>query len=149
MNEESKREIYSFHSYLIAQTANEKAGKHSGCMMWPGSNFAYDGTACTFTKDFDMKVPWNERVDTVMTWFTHEKTPTNLVMLYIEEPDLDGHVYSPDSNVVSSCHDKNYFPLTCRPWQLILNVNGARNIQLLRLDISCQVHRRMELQLNT
>lgn len=52
-----------------------------------------------------MKMAWNERVDTVMTWFTHGKTPANLVMLYIEEPDVSGHVYSPDSDVVRARQD--------------------------------------------
>lgn len=85
----------------MPQTANEKAGKNSGCMMWPGSNFKYDDTACTFSQNFNETMSWNERVDIVMTWFTNEKTPANLVMMYIEEPDVHAHIYSPDSNVVS------------------------------------------------
>lgn len=85
------------------QTANEKAGKHSGCMMWPGSDFKYDGTACTFNWKFDPSKEWKDRVDEVMRWFTHEKTPANLVMLYIEQPDALAHVYGPDSEKVT-CH---------------------------------------------
>lgn len=82
------------------QTANEKAGKHSGCMMWPGSGFAYENTSCTFTHAFDMNVTMTERVDIAIDWFKHEQTPANLVMLYIEQPDFLGHVYSPDSTQV-------------------------------------------------
>lgn len=92
--------LFAFNVF-IAQTANEKAGKHSGCMMWPGSNFKYDDTACTFSQSFNQTMSWNERVDIVMTWFTNGKTPANLVMMYIEEPDVHAHIYSPDSNVVS------------------------------------------------
>lgn len=44
---------------------------------------------------------WNDRVDTALSWFVHPKTPTNLVMLYIEEPDTMGHMYGPESDVVS------------------------------------------------
>lgn len=42
-----------------------------------------------------------------MSWFTDKKTPANLVMLYIEEPDSHGHVYGPDSPVARTlyfCH---------------------------------------------
>lgn len=70
-------------------------------MMWPGSDFKYDDISCTFTTKFNTAEPWENRVDTVMSWFTNKKTPANLVMLYIEEPDAHGHIYSPDSNVVS------------------------------------------------
>ena len=69
-------------------------------MMWPGSDFEYDGLNCTFTGIFNEKVEWEERVDTALSWFTDEKTPANLVMLYIEEPDSHGHIYGPDSPVV-------------------------------------------------
>lgn len=70
-------------------------------MMWPGSNFQYDGVNCTFTGKFDPKAKWEHRVDQVLSWFTDSKTPANLVMLYIEEPDSHGHVYGPQSPVVS------------------------------------------------
>lgn len=69
-------------------------------MMWPGSDFEYEHTSCTFTTKFNTSIPWTKRVDTVMEWFTDKKTPANLVMLYIEEPDADGHIYGPDSDVV-------------------------------------------------
>lgn len=68
--------------------------------MWPGSDFKYDGISCTFTGKFDEKMKWEERVDTALSWFTDEKTPANLVMLYIEEPDSHGHIYGPESTVV-------------------------------------------------
>lgn len=70
--------------------------------MWPGSTFEYDGTTCTFSQIYNGTIPWNDRVDTVMTWFKHKKTPINLAMMYIEDPDTHAHTYSPDSNVVSS-----------------------------------------------
>lgn len=36
-----------------------------------------------------------------MNWFTDEKTPINLAMLYVEEPDGQSHMYGPDSINVS------------------------------------------------
>lgn len=81
--------------------ANQLAGKHSGCMMWPGHDFEYAGVNCTFSQSFNTKEPWINRVDTALSWLSDPKTPANLVMLYIEEPDTVGHVYGPESDVVS------------------------------------------------
>jgi ectonucleotide pyrophosphatase/phosphodiesterase family protein 5 len=36
-------------------------------------------------------VSWKERIDILISWFNHPKTPINLGMLYIEEPDFHGH----------------------------------------------------------
>lgn len=84
----------------MLQIANEKAGKHSGCMMWPGSNYPYQNTTCTFNTQFNESMSWIERVDTAISWLTHKKTPANLVMFYIEEPDTQAHMYGPDSEKV-------------------------------------------------
>ncbi|XP_001602371.1 bis(5'-adenosyl)-triphosphatase enpp4 isoform X1 [Nasonia vitripennis] len=66
-------------------------GRYSGVMMWPGSNFKYHGTHSTFTVPWNMSVPWTERVDQLLSWFNHPKTPINFGMMYIEEPDFHGH----------------------------------------------------------
>lgn len=75
------------------------AGKHSGCLMWPGSEFDYtkNGIRCTFTEKFVFNKNWEGRVDTAMSWFTHPKTPANLVLLYIEQPDANEEGYGPQS----------------------------------------------------
>ncbi|XP_031625464.1 ectonucleotide pyrophosphatase/phosphodiesterase family member 5-like isoform X2 [Contarinia nasturtii] len=82
-------------------TANEMAGKTSGC-WWPGSDYEYNGVSCMFTRSFNGSVPFEERVDTVIKWVTHEKTPANLVMMYFEEPDQTSHPYGPDSIQVTN-----------------------------------------------
>lgn len=84
-------------------TLNELGGGHSGCMMWPGSNMPYtqSNVNCTYIKPYNMSLPWNDRVDTVFQWIRDPKQPANLVMLYIEEPDYYGHIYSPESDRVA------------------------------------------------
>lgn len=77
------------------------AGKHSGVMMWSGSEFEYNGTSCTFMEKFVFEKNWQERIDTIIGWLTHEKTPANLVMLYIEQPDDKSHLYGYKSNEVN------------------------------------------------
>ncbi|XP_055308280.1 ectonucleotide pyrophosphatase/phosphodiesterase family member 5-like [Sitodiplosis mosellana] len=83
-------------STLPIWSANEKAGGYSGC-IWPGSDYEYHGVSCTFQKEHNGSIPFEDRVDTIMNWFTHEQTPTNLVMLFIEEPDEQSHMYGPNS----------------------------------------------------
>lgn len=58
------------------------AGKHSGCMMWAGSDFEYNGLNCTFTGVFELGMKYEDKIDKALSWFTDEKTPANLVMLY-------------------------------------------------------------------
>lgn len=70
--------------------------------MWPGSNFLYNRnqTGCTFTKPYDNETNWIQKVDTVMQWIMDPVKPANLIMLYFDEPDFHGHVFSPNSDMV-------------------------------------------------
>lgn len=70
--------------------------------MWPGSDLEYKGVNCTFTDVFNFDSPWMDRVDTALKWFQDKRTPANLVMLYIEDPDEHAHAYGPDSMEVNS-----------------------------------------------
>lgn len=79
---------------------NEMQGGRSGVMMWPGSDFKYKGEKCTFHEPLDKNANWLNRADKIISWLTHKTTPANFVMLYIEQPDEEGHAYSPDSKEV-------------------------------------------------
>ncbi|XP_071440349.1 bis(5'-adenosyl)-triphosphatase enpp4-like isoform X2 [Hetaerina americana] len=104
-------QLYEYEGVIPIWTLNEMAGngRHSGVMMWPGGEFPYgnasnlsecpeNGILPTFNQKWNASVPWRHRVDTIMDWMTHNETPTNLVMLYFEEPDTTGHIYGPDSS---------------------------------------------------
>lgn len=80
---------------------NEKKNGHSGCMMWPGSNFNYSGVECTHSLKYNSSVPLMDRVDTMMKWLTHPTNPANLVMFYSEQPDKLAHVVGPDSQNIT------------------------------------------------
>ncbi|XP_076174778.1 ectonucleotide pyrophosphatase/phosphodiesterase family member 5 isoform X2 [Ptiloglossa arizonensis] len=75
-------------------TLNEKGGaqRRSGSMMWPGGIYEYQGISPTFSQNFNGTVPWEERIDTLLSWFVHPIHPINFGVLYIEEPDNSGHV---------------------------------------------------------
>lgn len=77
-------------------------GGRSGSMMWPGGEFAYGNRSNTYTTAYKPDAKPRDKVDTVMRWLTSADQPANLVMLYFDEPDLMGHVHSPESQVVSA-----------------------------------------------
>ncbi|XP_076239132.1 ectonucleotide pyrophosphatase/phosphodiesterase family member 5 isoform X2 [Calliopsis andreniformis] len=88
---------YNLYHYdnnvLPIWTANEKAGaqRRSGAMMWPGAIYEYQGITPTFALNFNETVPWEERIDGLISWFVHPIHPINFGILYIEEPDYHGH----------------------------------------------------------
>lgn len=69
-------------------------------MMWPGCYFNYSGQTTTFLHELDTSMPAKMRIDTALEWFVDKKTPTNLVMLYIDELDGFGHIYGTDNDIV-------------------------------------------------
>lgn len=76
-------------------------GRYSGCAMWPGSSQGYGRKnnlrPTHFYEKYNGSIPWEERVDTVISWITHAKKPANLIFLYHDEPDSCGHVRGPNS----------------------------------------------------
>ncbi|KAH1002636.1 hypothetical protein HUJ04_008705 [Dendroctonus ponderosae] len=75
-------------------------GRHSGAVMWPGSNFPYQNKTITWTLPFEAGYDWQKRVDHAISWILDPFRPANLVMLYFEEPDTHGHAFGPNSEVV-------------------------------------------------
>lgn len=104
-------DMYHYNeSIMPIWITNQLSGKYSGCMMWPGHEFEYGGVNCTFSVPFNKTSSWNRNVDKALSWFIHPKTPVNLAMMYVNQPDSKGHAYGPQSNKVStneSKHSKN------------------------------------------
>ncbi|CAK9820842.1 Ectonucleotide pyrophosphatase/phosphodiesterase family member 5 [Anthophora plagiata] len=87
--------LYHYDNRILPiWTVNEKGGaqRRSGTMMWPGGIFEYQGTSPTFAQSFNETVSWEDRIDTLISWFVHPLRPINFGILYIEEPDYHGHV---------------------------------------------------------
>nr|QHO60755.1 salivary pyrophosphatase [Sergentomyia schwetzi] len=105
-------------------TLNQIRGRHSGCMMWPGSDFSYAGVNCTYVQAYNRSISWDDRVDRSISWLRNPEKPANLIMMYFEDPDSHGHIYGPDSlvirdliikldNLTKSIHEKlRFFNLT-------------------------------------
>lgn len=85
--------LYHYDNKILPiWTINEQnVGRHSGTMMWPGSVFEYGGITPAYAQGFNDTINWEERIDTLISWFLHPTKPINLGILYIEEPDYHGH----------------------------------------------------------
>lgn len=108
----SKKLNYSFELFHYKSEIkpvwilNEMAGGRSGCMMWPGSDYQYDGVACTYSRHFNMSMNYTERVDEAFDWILNTTNPPNLIMFYIEEPDTHAHAFGPESQTITDLVDK-------------------------------------------
>lgn len=76
----------------------EKQGVKTASFYWVGSEAPIKGIQPTYWKRYDQKVPFSQRVDTVMKWLS---LPINqrprLVTFYYHQPDWVSHDYGPVS----------------------------------------------------
>lgn len=75
---------------------NQRAGGRSGAMMWPGSDVEIHGVFPTRYVPYNSSVPFQSRVETLLSWFTGPE-PIDFGMLYWEEPDESGHNLGPET----------------------------------------------------
>ncbi|MDR1340537.1 MAG: ectonucleotide pyrophosphatase/phosphodiesterase [Prevotellaceae bacterium] len=97
----SRREAVSNPAYwsgepvwITAETQN----LNSAIFFWPGSEAPVKGMYADFWKVYDGKIPFQNRIDTVIRWLQlPEEIRPHLVMFYFSEPDHSGHEYGPES----------------------------------------------------
>ena len=95
-------ELFHFKSEIKPiWTLNEMSGGRSGCMMWPGSDYAYDGVVCSHNRHYNLSMNYMSRVDEAFSWILDENSPANLIMFYIEEPDTHAHAFGPESQTIT------------------------------------------------
>ncbi|XP_078032174.1 venom phosphodiesterase CdcPDE [Epinephelus lanceolatus] len=73
-------------------------GLKSGTFFWPGSDVKINGSFPDIYKPYNGKVPFEERVFTLLKWLQlpDDERP-DFYTLYLEEPDKSGHSYGPVS----------------------------------------------------
>uniref|UniRef100_A0A7N6B519 SMB domain-containing protein n=1 Tax=Anabas testudineus TaxID=64144 RepID=A0A7N6B519_ANATE len=73
-------------------------GLKSGTFFWPGSDVKINGSYPNIFKPYDGKVPFEERVFSVLQWLQlpDDERP-DFYTLYLEEPDKSGHSFGPVS----------------------------------------------------
>jgi len=76
----------------------EKQGVITASYFWVGSEAPVQGIQPTYWKRYDHGFPFENRIDTVLTWLSlPEGKRPRLVCLYFAEPDGQGHSTGPDS----------------------------------------------------
>lgn len=72
----------------------EQQGVKTASFFWPGSDT--DQKRPTYYKNYDDKVSYGTRIDTVIKWLQlPEKERPHLITLYFDEPDHTGHDFGP------------------------------------------------------
>ena len=72
----------------------EQQGIKTASFFWPGSDT--DKKKPTYYKQYDDKIPYGNRIDTVIKWLQlPEKQRPHLITLYFDEPDHTGHNFGP------------------------------------------------------
>ncbi|MDR7371757.1 ectonucleotide pyrophosphatase/phosphodiesterase [Flavobacterium aquidurense] len=75
----------------------EQQGVKTASFFWPGSDT--DKKRPGIYKDYDEKIPFETRIDTVVKWLQlPEKQRPHLITLYFDEPDHTGHDFGPLSS---------------------------------------------------
>lgn len=73
-------------------------GLKSGTFFWPGSDVKINGTFPNIYQPYDGKVPFEERVFTILKWLQLPAAERpDFYTLYLEEPDKSGHSFGPVS----------------------------------------------------
>ena len=78
----------------------QKQGLKAGVLYWVGSDIPIKDTYPTYYKVWDdvPRLTFAQRIDTAMAWLNKpESERPDLIMLYIEEPDMAGHNFGPKS----------------------------------------------------
>ncbi|MHC1704457.1 MAG: ectonucleotide pyrophosphatase/phosphodiesterase [Tenuifilaceae bacterium] len=76
----------------------EKQGVISASFYWVGSEAQIKGIQPTYWKKYKQKVPFEERIDTVIHWLTLPvEVRPRLITWYFHEPDAIGHKQGPNS----------------------------------------------------
>ena len=80
-----------------------KQGRASACSFWVGSEAEIAGARPTFSRPFDAKISFDERLAEFAGWFALPETQRPAVVaLYLEETNSAGHKFGPDSPEVAA-----------------------------------------------
>ncbi len=72
----------------------EKQGIRSASFFWVGTEAPIKGVSPSIFKYYNGNIPFETRIDSVITWFRLEKDKRpQLILLYFSEPDKTGHEY--------------------------------------------------------
>ncbi len=111
----------------------EKQGVTSASFFWVGSEAPVQGIQPTYWKRYDGRVPFTDRIDTVLTWLQLPvKTRPRLITFYFQEPDSQGHRTGPDSPEI----DELVVELDSLVGVLINDLNNLEHYKYINLIVT-------------
>jgi len=79
----------------------ENQGVRTASFFWVGSEAPVRGIHPSFWKKYDEKIPFSDRVDSVVAWLSlPENQRPRLILFYYHEPDATGHHAGPESEEI-------------------------------------------------
>lgn len=76
----------------------EKQNVKTAAYFWVGSETPIHGWLPSIYKKYEHNFPFEARIDSVLAWFNlPEEIRPQLIMLYFDEPDSEGHKLGPDN----------------------------------------------------
>lgn len=92
----------SFYGGEPIWSTAELQGLKSATLFWVGSEAAINGIQPTYWKKYQHEMPFENRIDTVISWLKKPKSQRpRLIMWYLHEPDSWGHKYGPDHKIMA------------------------------------------------
>lgn len=109
----------------------QNQGVKTASFYWVGSDVAIKGKHPDIWKMYDQKVPFIQRIDTILKWLSlPEAQRPRLIMAYYHEPDGVGHDYGPDDNrTLQMVHELD--SMTGILYQRICKLADAGNINFI------------------
>lgn len=80
-----------------------REGRVSACSFWPGSEAEIGGRRATFWKPYDYSIPFQKRLDELVSWLKlPERGRPSVITFYFEETNAAGHNAGPDSPEIAA-----------------------------------------------
>ncbi|CAH1798169.1 unnamed protein product [Owenia fusiformis] len=98
--DQSESKWYKGTPIWITNELNPDKNYRSGVYQWIGGEAEFNNRKASDSVIYgyaNHTIPWEVRVDTVLSWFTDHNSPINLGLLYFPEPDMVGHHFGPNS----------------------------------------------------
>ena len=102
MDRESVEDGSFYNGEPIWNTA-EKQGVKTGTYFWVGSEADIQGMHASYWKNYEHRMPFENRIDSVIQWLSlPDSLRPHLVLWYMHEPDGLGHRYGPESDEIKN-----------------------------------------------
>jgi predicted AlkP superfamily pyrophosphatase or phosphodiesterase len=111
----------------------EKQGVETASFYWVGSEAAIENIRPTYWKEYENKIPFHQRIDTLMNWLQLPETiRPHLIMFYLPEPDWTSHDFGP----ISMQNKETLLKLDSLMWVLVTKIKTLPQAKEINIIIT-------------